>query len=80
MLSGLPLLWLQLQFAWDIYKTMDTSVNPCVDFYNYACGNFKNVAPLPEDKAEVNRFSQTDDQLKKNLKSMYEEMIFTKSG
>lgn len=61
--------------ASQVLANMDSKVEPCDDFYEFACGNFEKNTNIPDDKSSVSEFSNVDDKLQEQLRTMIEEPI-----
>ncbi|ODM95024.1 Neprilysin-21 [Orchesella cincta] len=55
---------------------IDQSIDPCENFYAFACGGFIQNTKVPKDKMEVTQFSILEDKVLANLKLLFEEPIF----
>ncbi|CAO1406051.1 unnamed protein product [Diamesa serratosioi] len=56
-------------------QQLDESVEPCDDFYNFACGKFIRESIIPDEKVAVSAFSVTGDKLEGQLRALISEPI-----
>ncbi|HET9365967.1 MAG TPA: M13 family metallopeptidase, partial [Candidatus Angelobacter sp.] len=54
-------------------SAMDKSVNPCDDFYEYACGTWRKDNPIPSDQARWGRFNELADYNRQFLHNILEK-------
>lgn len=61
-----------VQTAADILLNMDTTVDPCDDFYQFACGGFVARTVIPDDRTRMSSFSVLGDELLTQVNSHIE--------
>lgn len=58
--------------ASSILKYLNKSVDPCSDFYEFACGPFLESTNIPDDEDSVSQISLLDDEVDEQLKTLVE--------
>ncbi|XP_043215652.1 neprilysin-2-like isoform X9 [Amphibalanus amphitrite] len=66
-----------VQAACSILNNMDEQVNPCDDFYQFACGSFIKNTVIPSEKTSVSQFSVVSDALKIKMRKLVEAPVAT---
>ncbi|CAH2003353.1 unnamed protein product [Acanthoscelides obtectus] len=61
--------------ASSLLSAMDQAIDPCTDFFQYACGTWNRMHVIPEDKSSISTFEVMADQLQVVLKGLLEDPI-----
>ncbi|KRT83251.1 Peptidase [Oryctes borbonicus] len=61
--------------ASNILKWMNPAIEPCDDFYEFACGNFIKDSKIRDDESTVSTSSVSDELVMEQLRTLFEEPI-----
>ncbi|XP_055355687.1 neprilysin-1-like [Paramacrobiotus metropolitanus] len=56
-----------------LISAMDFSVDPCTDFFNYACANWNKEHVIPDDRTSISTFEVMADKVQVQLRRLLEE-------
>ncbi len=62
-------IWRLNEAALSLIEAMDLNVDPCQDFYQYACGGWIKKNPIPQSKSRWSQIDILRDRLVNDLKS-----------
>ncbi|KAL4221616.1 Membrane metallo-endopeptidase-like 1 [Mactra antiquata] len=59
--------------AAQLIGSMDSEIDPCDDFFQFACGNWNRKNLIPEDRTSYNTFEKLSDELTLTLRALLED-------
>jgi endothelin-converting enzyme/putative endopeptidase len=59
---------------------MDTTADPCVNFFQYSCGGYLKQTPIPADESSYGQFDELNDQNQLVLKAILEKAAAGSAG
>ncbi|KAI6194124.1 Neprilysin-1 [Aphelenchoides besseyi] len=62
-----------------LQESLNESVDPCTDFFQYACGGWIAKNPIPKDRSYYDRYTKLSESVNREIKALYDEDIQTNS-
>jgi putative endopeptidase len=73
LLFPLPFASAEEQAVTGLVSSLDKSVDPCTDFYQFACGGWMKANPVPSDQAAWGRFNELIERNRETLRGILEK-------
>uniref|UniRef100_A0A914Z4E7 Uncharacterized protein n=1 Tax=Panagrolaimus superbus TaxID=310955 RepID=A0A914Z4E7_9BILA len=59
---------------------MNTKVNPCENFYEFACGSYNGIKQVPESEKKITLFTESRTRLKYEIRELIDDTSLRDSG
>lgn len=58
-----------------VLAAMDQAVEPCDDFYHFACGGYVRDTTIPDDRTALNLFTEIGDKLNEQIRVLIDKPV-----